>query len=251
MSFILSSQEGHVLSLSFNRPERKNALTLQMYEDLSQALNRAAEDPQIRAVVLRAEGDSFTSGNDLNDFMKNPPKGTDSPVFHFLLALVRFPKPLIAQVQGNAVGIGTTMLLHCDLAYCAEDARLSMPFVKLGLVPEGGSSLLVPGLVGHRRAFELLLLGETFDAASAQRFGFVNEVLPQEALGARVAERAAALAALPPVAVQESKRLLRAPIQAELERVMAEEGAAFIQRLHSPEFAQAIMAFFSKKKSKT
>lgn len=247
MSLVLSSLEGGVRTLTFNRPERKNALTQVMYEQLADALGQAAEDAETRVVVVRGAGGTFTAGNDLNDFMQRPPRNTDTPVFRFLQALARFPKPLIAAVDGAAVGVGTTMLLHCDLVYCAEDAVFSLPFLKLALVPEAGSSYLLPQMIGHRRAAELLLFGDKFDALTAQEAGIVNTAMPADALHAHVAERAATLAALPPEAVRETKRLMKAPFQAELERVMLAEGQVFIDRLKSPELAAAITAFFQRK----
>lgn len=250
MSVILSELEGGVRTLTFNRPERKNALTLDMYEKLAAELGTAAEDPEVRVVVLRGAGGNFTSGNDLQDFMVRPPKGQDSAVFRFLMALVRFPKPLIGAVEGVAVGVGTTMLLHCDLVYAAEDAVFSMPFLKLALVPEGGSSLILPLMIGQRRAAELLLFGDKFDALTAQEAGIVNSAMPADQLYDHVAERAGTLAAMPPVAVRESKRLLKAPIQDQLEAVMADEGRVFIERLQSPELAAAITAFFKSKSGK-
>ncbi|MBM4290392.1 MAG: enoyl-CoA hydratase [Deltaproteobacteria bacterium] len=244
---VLSALEGRVLTVTLNRPERKNALTLAMYDALTAALRGAAEDPAVRAVVLRGAGGCFTSGNDLQDFMRSPPKSHDTPVFHFLAALLEFPKPLIAAVEGPAVGIGTTLLLHCDLAFAAEGASFQLPFGRLGLVPEGGSSYLLPLMVGHRRAAELLLLGERFGADDAARLGVINAAWPAEGFAARVAERAAAVAALPPEATRLSKQLLKAPFRDELARVMRAEGEVFIGRLGSPENAEAFMAFAQKR----
>ncbi len=244
---VLSALEGRTLTVTLNRPERKNALTLAMYDALTAALNAAAEDPTVRVVVLRGAGGCFTSGNDLQDFMRSPPKSHDTPVFHFLAALLDFPKPLIAAVEGPAVGIGTTLLLHCDLVFAAEGAAFQLPFGRLGLVPEGGSSYLLPLMVGHRRAAELLLLGDRFGAEDAARLGVVNAVWPAEGFGERVAERAAAVAALPPEATRLSKQLIKAPFRDELARVMLKEGEVFIGRLGSPENAEAFMAFAQKR----
>ena len=171
MSEILTMQEGRVLTLSFNRPEKMNALTRSMYSDLSKGLNDAAGDFGIRAVVLTAEGDHFTAGNDIKDFMNNPPTSDDSEVAQFLAAILNFPKPLLAAVKGNAVGVGTTMLLHCDVVIAGPTANFSMPFASLGLVPEAGSSFLFPQLVGYQRAARIFMTGESFDTDSAIEMG--------------------------------------------------------------------------------
>src|SRR6266478_400507 len=169
---------GKVRTLVMNRPAKKNALTVAMYAALADELARAAGSSAIRAVVLTGAGDVFTAGNDIRDFVADPPVSDDSHVVRFLKALVAFPKPILAQVNGPAIGVGSTMLLHCDLVLAASSARFQLPFVKLGLCPEGGSSLLLPRLVGLQRASEAILWGEPFDAAAAERMGLVNEVLP-------------------------------------------------------------------------
>ncbi len=240
-------RDGRVLTLVFSRPERKNALTLDMYDTLAALLRGAASDREIRVVVLTGAGDVFTSGNDLSDFMKRPPTSTDTPVFRFLEAVARFPKPLLAAVNGAAIGVGTTVLLHCDLAYAAEGAVFQMPFTQLALVPEAGSSYLLPRTLGHRRAAELLLLGGKFDALTAQEAGLINHTLPADELMGFVAEQAATLAALPPAAVETSKRLMKAPFADTLDAVMRSEGAAFMERLASAEAAEAMGAFFEKR----
>lgn len=245
---ILIHRADGVLALTLNRPTRKNALNLSMYEALTEALRGAQSDPEVRVVLFRGEGDTFCGGNDMADFLKNPPTGPSSPVMQFLAALAGSELPLVCAVQGGAVGIGTTMLLHCDLAYAADDAFFKMPFVQLGLCPEAGSSLLVPGLVGQARAFELLVLGERFDAAQAEQMGFVNRVVPRASLDAAAREAAARIAALPPDAVRTSKALLRAPQREAVQRTIAEEGSAFVERLSSPEAKEAISAFFDKRK---
>ena len=244
---ILTHTQDAVLTLTMNRPSRKNALTLSMYEHLTEALQNAKEDAKIRAVVLTGAGDAFTAGNDLNDFMQSPPTSTDTPVFHFLKEILEFPKPLIAAINGAAIGIGTTMLLHCDLVYASENAIFQLPFIRLGLVPEAGASYLIPRLVGHRRAAELLMFGEKFDAKEALNLGLINEEVQHEQVLTRAQERACVLAQLPPEAMRQTKQLLRQPTQGLLQEVMLREGETFMQRLSSPETAEAIQAFFMKR----
>lgn len=248
MSHILSYLEGNVLSLSFNRPERKNALTLEMYDILATALRDAMQNPQVKAVVLSGQGDSFTAGNDLQDFMMNPPKNIDTPVFRFLEALFEFNKPLLAAVHGNAVGIGTTMLLHCDLVYASDQAKFSVPFVKLGLVPEAGISYLLPQMVGHRKAAELLLLGDAFSSEIAKDLGIINGFVSADQLMNTVMEKAILIASLPPEAIRQSKALIKGPFKDVLKQTMIAEGEVFIKRLGSAETAEAISAFFTKRK---
>jgi enoyl-CoA hydratase/carnithine racemase len=248
MCEVLQRREGAVLTLVFNRPKRKNALTTAMYSVLAEALDAAAADATIKVVVLTGAGGIFTAGNDLGDFMKSPPADLDTPVFDFLRAIAKFPKPLIAAVEGPAVGIGTTMLLHCDLVYAADDAVFQMPFTQLALVPEGGSSLMLPTMIGHRRAAELLFFGDRFDVATAREAGIVNQGLPASELAAFVAGRAARLAALAPAALRETKALMKSPVSPHLEAAMRAEGTMFIERLQSPELAEAIEAFFQKRK---
>lgn len=240
-----AERAGAVLRLTLARPEKKNALTRDMYAALADALTSAAGDDDVRAVVLAGEGGAFTGGNDLADFLMDPPTGTDSPVFAFLRAVSTFPKPLVAAVEGAAVGIGTTVLLHCDLVYVAPSARFRMPFVDLGLVPEAASSLLLPATVGAARASEWLLLGEAFGADDALAAGLVNEVVDDPL--ARATERAEALAAKPPEAMRLSKALLRRPLAAAVQATMEEEGALFVERLASPEAQAAFAAFFSRR----
>lgn len=242
---VATTLDGRVLHLVLDRPEKKNALTRAMYARLADALDEAAEDAGIRAVVLSGRGGVFTGGNDLGDFMMDPPTGPDSPVFRFLRNAVGFPKPLIAAVAGPAIGIGTTVLLHCDLAYAAPDARFKMPFVDLGLVPEAASSLLLPRIVGPARAAELLLFGEAFGAETAREIGLINAVVEDPVETAL--ERAATLAAKPPQAVRQSKALLRRETADAVGETMAHEGALFVERLASPEAQEAFTAFFEKR----
>jgi enoyl-CoA hydratase/carnithine racemase len=241
-----------VATIEIARPEKKNALTVAMYQAMADALNAARQDSSVRAVLITGQPGVFTSGNDIEDFMSRPPgqgsEGLDSPVFRFMQALLACDKPVVAAVTGAAIGIGTTMLLHCDLVYVADDARLAMPFVSLGLVPEFASSLLVPQLMGHRRAAEKLLLGDPFTADQAVECGIANAVLPAGEVvnhARRVAER---FNGLPPGAVREAKQLLRAPQREQIESTIRTEGALFAKRLRSPEAMEAFQAFFQKRK---
>ena len=241
-----------VATIEIARPEKKNALTVAMYQAMTDALKAARDDAAVRAVLITGQPGVFTSGNDIEDFMTRAPgQGTDtmdSPVFQFLRALREFDQPVVAAVTGAAVGIGTTLLLHCDFVYVSDEARLAMPFVALGLVPEFASSLLVPQLMGHRRAAEKLLLGDPFTPEQAVECGIANAVLPAgEVLmhARRVAER---FNSLPPGAVRESKQLLRAPQQAQMLDVIRAEGEIFARRLRSPEAMEAFQAFFQKRK---
>jgi enoyl-CoA hydratase/carnithine racemase len=237
-----------VATIEIARPEKKNAITMAMYEAMADALYDAQLDSSIRSVLITGQPGIFTSGNDLEDFMKRPPQGPDSPVFKFMKALLECEKPVVAAVTGAAIGIGTTMLLHCDLVYVADEARLAMPFVGLGLVPEYASSLLVPRLVGHAKAAELLLLGDPFTGAQAVEYGIANAVLPAAEVvnhARRVAERFNQLA---PGAVKDSKRLMRAPHADQVMTVIQNEANLFGERLRSPEAREAFQAFFEKRK---
>ena len=241
-----------VATIEIARPEKKNALTVTMYQAMAEALNAAREDTAVRAVLITGQPGVFTSGNDIEDFMARPPgqgsDALDSPVLLFMRALLDCDKPVIAAVTGAAIGIGTTLLLHCDLVYVADDARLAMPFVSLGLVPEFASSLLVPQLMGHRRAAEKLLLGDPFTAEQAVECGIANAVLPAGEVvnhARRIAER---FNALPPGAVREAKQLLRAPQREQVLATIRTEAALFAQRLRSPEATEAFQAFFQKRK---
>jgi enoyl-CoA hydratase/carnithine racemase len=238
---------GKARALVFNRPAKKNALTVAMYAALADELASAASSDAVRAVVITGAGDTFTAGNDINDFVAEPPISDDSHVVRFLKALVSFPKPIIAAVNGPAIGVGTTMLLHCDLVLAASSARFQLPFVKLGLCPEGGSSLLLPRMLGLQRASEVLLWGESFDAAAAHVMGFVNEVVLPNELAATTARRIERLLELPPDAVAAAKQLIRAPLRMELAETMAREANVFRQRLASAEAAEAFAAFLEKR----
>jgi enoyl-CoA hydratase/carnithine racemase len=241
-----------VCTIEIARPEKKNALTVAMYQAMSDALRAAREDKAVRAVLITGQPGIFTSGNDIEDFMSRPPgqgsDGMNSPVFLFMRALLECDKPVVAAVTGAAIGIGTTMLLHCDFVYVSDEARLAMPFVALGLVPEFASSLVVPQLMGHRRAAEKLLLGDPFTAEQAVECGIANAVLPAGEVvnhARRVAER---FNALPPGAVREAKQLMRGPQHEALLKTIAAEGTLFAQRLRSPEAMEAFQAFFQKRR---
>ena len=237
-----------VATIEIARPEKKNALTQAMYQAMADAVNAAREDSAVRALLITGQPGVFTAGNDLEDFMQRPPQGADSPVFRFMRALLECDKPVVAAVTGAAVGIGTTLLLHCDLVYVSDEARLAMPFVSLGLVPEYASSLLVPQLMGHVRAAEKLLLGEPFTPEQAVEYAIANAVLPAgEVLNhaRRIAER---FNQLPPGAVQQAKQLLRGPQREQIVETIRREGAIFAARLRSPEAMEAFQAFFQKRK---
>ncbi len=245
---IASERDGAVLVLRFDRLERKNALTAQMYADLADALEQAASDPQTRAVVFAGDENTFTAGNDLGDFLANPPHDPDAPVFRFLRQIATFPKPLIAAVCGPAVGVGTTLLLHCDLVYAGDNAQFILPFVNLGVCPEAASTILLPALAGYLRASEKLLLGEPFDAAEAREMGLVNRVLAPAEVAPFARAQAAKLAAKPLASVLETKRLMKRPLQALIAETMVEEGAVFSRMLTEPAAREAFMAFMQKRK---
>jgi enoyl-CoA hydratase/carnithine racemase len=246
---LLRERDGATLTLRLNRPEKKNALTPAMYDGLAQGLRDAAADDGVR-VVLIAGGADFTAGNDLADFAKAG-DGTTRPssAFEFLRVIRTFEKPVVAAVRGVAIGIGTTMLLHCDAAVAARDAKFQMPFARLGLVPEGGSSLLLAQRVGQARANWWLLSGEAFSGAEAAEAGLALRAVDDAAVEAEAARLAAQLAALPPGALAETKRLLRGPQAATLEAVMDAERASFSARLKTPEAQAIFAAFFERKKA--
>jgi enoyl-CoA hydratase/carnithine racemase len=243
---VIVTRNDRVLEVTFNRPEKKNALTREMYGAVVGALNTATNDPAIRAVLLRGNGDTFTAGNDIKDFQARAARNERRAASPFLTALSTFRKPLVAAVNGAAIGVGTTMLAHCDLIIAAKTARFVMPFTALGLVPEAGSSLLFPQLVGLQRANALLLLGEPLDAETAQAWGFVNQVVENDALLETARAVAARLAALPPAAVRLTKRLIRDG-KPDLPGRIEEELAVFRDRVTSPEAAEAFQAFVEKR----
>jgi enoyl-CoA hydratase/carnithine racemase len=251
MSELLSiTTQGHVCHIRLNRPEKKNALTLPLYEGLTAALISADENPDVRVIVLGSTGDSFCSGNDIADFIAaaGRPDAVKIPLL-FLHTIASLKKPIIAVVPGAAVGIGTTLLLHCDLVIASDQARFQLPFARLGLVPEGGSSLLIPQLVGHRRAFELLVMGESFSAATARDLGLINQVVMHHSLENLAMLQAEKLAGLAPEAVRQSKAMLRSYTQSQLEEVMVAEVEQFAARLGSAEAAEALQAFIEKREA--
>jgi enoyl-CoA hydratase/carnithine racemase len=240
---VLVSQAGGVCELRLNRPEKRNAITVAMYDALWDAVVRAEADDSVRVILLSGAGASFTAGNDLQDFVSHPQSSEHGPV-RFVRLLPKIHKVLIAAVHGSTVGIGVTMLLHCDLVLAARSTRLSMPFVKLGLVPEAASSLLLPRLIGHRRAAELLLLGTPLDSATALNFGLVNRVVEDDVLLEEARTLARSVAEQPAGAVRATKQLLKSEtgVSARIE----EELQAFQERLGSAEFKNAVEAFFGK-----
>ncbi|MDU9415398.1 enoyl-CoA hydratase [Pseudomonas sp. zfem005] len=238
-----------LLTIRMQRADKMNALTRAMYGAMADALDAAGEDRSVRAVLITGSETCFTSGNDVADFIQAPPSGLDSEVFRFMKSLFDFAKPVVAAVNGPAVGIGTTLLLHCDLVYVARDAKLKMPFVNLGLCPEFGSSLILPRMLGHARAAQLLLLGESFTGEQAATWGIANEALDSGAATlARAREMAQRFEQLAPSAVAVSKRLMREPGREELRQVIMEEGELFGQRLRTPEAIEALSAFMQRRK---
>lgn len=244
---ILSHAESGVLTLTFNRVEKKNSITVAMYQRLADALKSAEADAAIRVVVFQGHEAIFSAGNDLGDFMNNPPAGDNSPVFQFLHAIANFPKPLIAAVCGPAVGVGTTMLLHCDLVIAGDNAAFSMPFVNLGLCPEAASSLLVPQMMGYHRAAEALLLGEPFMAEAALEVGLVNRVVPPSEATRVAMLWAMKLAAKPITSLIETKRLLKKTNAAQVSERMKEEGMSFGRMLREPAAKEAFGAFMERR----
>ena len=247
MSDILIHTDGGVSTITFNRLDKKNALTEAMYSALAEAMQQAASDDAVRVLVIQGDASVFTAGNDIKDFLEHPPTSTDAPVFRFLRQLVTFPKPLIAAVAGPAVGVGTTMLFHCDLVYAGDNAAFAMPFVNLGLCPEAGSSLLAPQLVGHQRAAELLLLGEPFLAETARDIGLVNRITAPTEVNALALAQAQRLASKPMSSLLETKRLLKQGQQAALLERLAEEATVFARMLGEPAAREAFTAFMEKR----
>jgi len=245
---IVVETKDRVARIEIARLDKKNALTLEMYQALADALAAAEGDAQVRAVLIHGASDCFCSGNDLKDFLERPPHGDASPTWRFLRAVSGAKKPLVAAVGGPAVGIGTTMLLHCDLVYAAPNARFQLPFVPLGLVPEAASSLLLPMIAGYQRAAELLLLGQPFGSAKALAAGFVTEVIPESDLLEYARDAALGLAALPPASVRLTKQLMKARYAEAVAAQIELEGGHFRERLGSPEAKEAMTAFFEKRK---
>ncbi|CAB4371238.1 MAG: enoyl-CoA hydratase [Actinobacteria bacterium] len=245
MSEILTTTEQQILTISVNRPAKMNALTRDMYSGLANALNEAAGDFGIRAVILTSEGDHFTAGNDIGDFMSNPPTSSDSDVAKFLAALLDFPKPLLAAVKGNAVGVGTTMLLHCDVVVASPLAKFSMPFTSLGLVPEAGSSYLFPRLVGYQRAAQIFMTGDAFGAEEAKEMGLVAQIESDPISAATTIAKH--IAQQPPQAIINTKALLKSGSHDAVAAVMRAEFELFSLALQSEEAMEAFMKFMAKK----
>src|SRR3984893_12294039 len=245
---IITEHVDGVLSITMNRPARKTALTAAMYQTMADAFFDAENDPAVRVVLIRAVGDTFSAGNDIEDFMKAPPATQDAPVFQFLRRISSAQKPVVAAVAGGAGGIGTTMLLHCDLGYAASTAKFALPFVQLGLCPEAASSLLLPRIAGYQRAAEKLLLGEAFDANEALNMGFVNRIVDAEEGDALPLAQAKNLAALPASSLRMSKSLMKGADAREIAERIDEEAGHFGKMLAAPEAREAFQAFFEKRK---
>ncbi len=245
---IVVSREGGILEISIRRPDRRNALTHPMYDAMTAALAEADADPGVRVALITGTEDCFTAGNDMVEFLQNPPKGNDSPVMRFLDQILMQEKPIVAAVNGPAVGIGTTLLLHCDLVYCARGARLQMPFVSLGLCPEAGASYLLPQIMGHPRAAQLLMLAETFTGEQAVEYGLANAVYDDGEYLQKAREACVRLAAQPPASVRMTKAFLRQPQRDAVAKQMRAEGDAFLARLGAPEAREAMTAFMEKRK---
>lgn len=246
---LLIERKDAVLTLTLNRPDKKNALTRDMYGAMGDAIKSAQTDDAIRAVVIQGSLECFTSGNDVSDFLNQAPSQEDSPVYRFLKAICHAEKPLIAAVNGPAVGVGTTMLLHCDLVFVADNARLKMPFVNLGLCPEAGSSFLLPRLLGHIRAAELLLLGEEISGTGAADMGLATRALPAgQAVIDAARDAAQRITQLPPNSVRLTKQLIKAGVADTAAEVMEKEGAHFSKLLAGPEAREALSAFMEKRK---
>jgi enoyl-CoA hydratase/carnithine racemase len=248
MSDILNHIDQGVMTLTFNRVDKKNSITASMYAALADALEQAKNDATVRVVVIQGHATIFSAGNDIADFLNAPPADENASVFRFLRNIAAFPKPIIAAAAGPAVGIGTTLLFHCDLVYAGDNAAFSMPFVNLGLCPEAASSYLVPNMFGYHRAAEALLLGEPFMAEAAMEVGLVNRVLPPTEVNDYAQAQARKLAAKPLSALVETKRLMKAPHMATIQSQMAQEGASFGRMLREPAAKEAFGAFMEKRK---
>ena len=247
MSDIVTERAGSILRIQLNRPGKKNAMLASMYATVAELLERVVKDDQIRVVLLHGAGDSFSAGNDLADFVKNPPGSGDSPQTRLIAALIDFDKPIVAAVHGAAVGFGTTVLPHCDIVYAGESAKFQMPFVSLGVVPEFCSTYTLPALIGRLRAAELMLLGQHFDAQRACELGLVNHIVPDAELLPKARETAAMLAEKPSGALRATKRLMKQSGRAQLEQSSKAEVEEFAARIVGPDFKEAMTAFFEKR----
>ena len=247
MDEIITERSASMLRVQLNRPARKNAMTSSMYVTLADVFNDAAKDERVRVVLWHGAGDSFCAGNDIDDFLKNPPGPGESPQARLMNALVDFDKPLIAAVQGAAIGGGTTMLTHCDFVYAGESAKFQMPFVNLALVPEFGSSFSIPARIGYIRAAELILLGQPFDARKAADLGLVTQVVPDQNLLATATETARKLAAEPAGALQASKKLMKQSFREQSKAAMQAENGEFSVQVRSEDAKEAFAAFLQKR----
>ena len=246
---VIIETRDRIKRVEIDRADKKNALTVAMYAAMADALVAADADAAVRVILIHGKPDCFTAGNDLKDFLQRPPHSEEEgEAFRFIRTIAATRKPIVAAVGGAAVGIGTTMLLHCELVFAAPDARFQLPFVSLGLVPEAASSFLLPVIAGYQRAAELLLLAQPFGADKALAAGFVTEIIEQDDLLEHAREAAAALAALPPASVQLTKRLMKRSRDVAVSDAMAEEGRLFRERLAGPEAKEAMTAFFEKRK---
>jgi enoyl-CoA hydratase/carnithine racemase len=248
MEEIITELSGKVLRVQFNRPSKKNAMTLAMYAALAEELDRADQNDDVRVVLVHGAGDSFTAGNDIADFVSHPPGPGDSPQARFLDALIRFSKPLVAAVHGFAVGGGATMLLHFDFVYAAESTRFQVPFINLALVPELASSYTMPTQLGYLRAAEMILLGEPFSAARASEFGLVTAVVPDQNVWDKASGVATNLTRKPAEALRACKRLIKAPEQDSIRQAVSRELSEFAARVRSAEAKEAFAAFLEKRK---
>ena len=248
MSDVVTERSGSILRVQLNRPAKKNAMTSAMYVTIADSLNAAANDDDIRVVLWHGAGDSFCAGNDVEDFMRNPPGPGESPQAHLIGALINFEKPVVAAVHGAAIGGGTTMLTHCDFVYAGESAKFQMPFINLALVPEFGASYSIPARIGYLRAAELIELGLPFDAQRARELGLVTRVVPDQGLLATATETAQKLAEKPSIALQACKRLMKQPIRAQLERAAKLENEEFSVRVRSADAKEAFTAFIEKRR---
>jgi enoyl-CoA hydratase/carnithine racemase len=247
MNELLTERAGNILRVQFNRPAKKNAMTLAMYTGLADLLNEADRDENINVVLLHGAGDCFTAGNGLEDFVKNPPGPGDGPQGRLIGALINFSKPLVAAVHGVAIGGGTTILTHFDFVYAADNTRFQVPFINLAVVPEFGSSYLLPRQLGYLQAAELLMLGEAFNAARASELGLVTAVVPVSEFLARASETAQKLARKPATALRACKDLLKHPEREQLKQSVARETEEFAARVRSADAKEAISAFFEKR----
>jgi enoyl-CoA hydratase/carnithine racemase len=247
MSDIVTERSGSILRVQLNRPAKKNAMTSAMYDTIADLLNAAAKDDDISVVLWHGAGDSFCAGNDLEDFLKNPMGPDDSPQSRLINAFIAFEKPIVAAVQGFAIGGGTTMLTHCDFVYAGESAKFQMPFINLALVPEFGTSYSIPARIGYLRAAELIQLGQPFDAQRAAELGLVTRVVPDQKLLATATETAQKLAEKPASALQACKRLMRQSTREHLEQAARSENETFSAQLRSADTKEAIAAFFEKR----